>query len=221
MSIGLILLVAVSVLVLFGVGQRVLDRLRLTDRQALLFAALIFGGGLLPDVQVTNMLSVNIGGCVVPLLLCGYLLMKAGTAWAVWRTILASFVTAAAVFLLGRYLPNEPEAMAFDPNYAYGIAAGLVAFIFGCSRRGAFVAGIMSVLIADTAQAMLNWHQGIMQPLTLGGAGGLDTVVISGLLAVLLAELVGELMERAVRGCHGDEDRAFVDGDFVRGERRK
>ena len=42
MSIGLILLSAVSVLVLFGVAQRVLDKMQLTDRAALLIAAAIF-----------------------------------------------------------------------------------------------------------------------------------------------------------------------------------
>ena len=44
MSIGLILLIVAGVLVLFGVGQRVLDKLRLTDKQALLFIALLRGG---------------------------------------------------------------------------------------------------------------------------------------------------------------------------------
>ena len=221
MSIGLILLVAVSALVLFGAAQRVLDRLRLTDRQALLFAALIFGGGLIPDIRVTNLLRVNVGGCLVPLALCIYLIAKAGTAWEKWRTVLASLVTAAAVFLLGRYLPNEPEAMAFDVNYAYGIAAGLVAFAFGGSRRGAFVAGIMGVLLADTVQAVMNWRMGIMQPLRLGGAGGLDAAVIAGLVAVMLAELMGELLERASRGNHDERDRAFEGGEIRREDERE
>ena len=44
MTIGLILLVIVGALILLGVGQRVLDKLRLTDRQALLFIALILVG---------------------------------------------------------------------------------------------------------------------------------------------------------------------------------
>ena len=44
MSIGQIILILVSVLVAAGVCQRALDRLRLTDRQALLFVALIFIG---------------------------------------------------------------------------------------------------------------------------------------------------------------------------------
>lgn len=42
------LLLAVSVLVLFGVGQRVLDKMRLTDRQALFFMALILVGAGFP-----------------------------------------------------------------------------------------------------------------------------------------------------------------------------
>ena len=44
MSIGTILLIAAGLLILFGAGQRVLDRLRLTDRQALLFIALRLTG---------------------------------------------------------------------------------------------------------------------------------------------------------------------------------
>lgn len=221
MSIGLILLIAVAILVMFGVAQRVLDKLRLTDRQAILFTALIFIGGLIPDIQVTNLFRFNIGGCLVPLALCVFLLIKADTAWETWRALIASVLTGAAVFFLGRLLPNEPDAMGFDPNYIYGIAAGLLAFVFGGSRRGAFVAAVLGVLLADTAQAIINWNTGIMQPLTLGGAGALDAVILSGLIAVLLTELIGELLERATRGTHRDEDREFEDGEFVRREKRK
>ena len=42
MSLGMILLVVLALLILFGVLQRVLDRMALTDRQALLLVALIF-----------------------------------------------------------------------------------------------------------------------------------------------------------------------------------
>ena len=47
MPIGFILLIVVTLLIIFGASQRVLDRLRLTDRQALFFVAAIFIGGLL------------------------------------------------------------------------------------------------------------------------------------------------------------------------------
>ena len=44
-------------------------------------------------------------------------------------------------------------------------------------------------------------------------------IVIAGLLAVLLAELIGELVERAVRG-RQKPTREFVNGDFVGREQR-
>ena len=42
MTNGFILLIITGLLILFGVGQRVLDRLRLTDRQAISALPLIY-----------------------------------------------------------------------------------------------------------------------------------------------------------------------------------
>lgn len=216
MSIGLILLIVVSILVVFGVAQRVLDRLRLTDRQALLFVLLLFIGGLIPDIPLGGLVSVNIGGALVPVGLCVYLLIRAGTAKEVVRALVASAITAVAIYWMGVLLPNEPEAMPFDVNYAYGLAAGVVAYIFGRSRRGSFVAGVLGAVGADIWSAVAAWNDGMAQQLALGGAGAMDIIVISGLVAVLLSELVGELLERASRGTRRDPDRAFVDGEFVK-----
>ena len=55
------------------------------------------------------------------------------------------------------------------------------------------------MLLADVVNAVLQWSRGVEQTLVLGGAGIADTVVISGVLAVLLAELVGEIVERIAR----------------------
>ena len=54
MTIGFVLLIAAGLLVLFGAGQRVLDRLRLTDREAILFIVLIIAGGFLPEIPVAD-----------------------------------------------------------------------------------------------------------------------------------------------------------------------
>lgn len=221
MSIGLILLIVVGLLILFGVAQRVLDKLRLTDKQALLFVALIIVGGLLPDIPFGDRFSLNIGGALIPLALCVYLLVKAGTAKEVFRALAASALTAVAVYWIGRLLPAEPENLGFDPIYLYGIAAGIIGYLFGRSRRGSFIAGVLGMLAADTFQAILLWTRGSAQRLVLGGAGAMDAVVIAGLMAVLLAELIGEAIERMTRGRNRDETREFKDGEFVRRERRK
>lgn len=220
MTTGLILLVIAGVLVLLGVGQRILDKLRLTDRQALFFIALIIAGGFIPDIPVTSMFAFNIGGALVPLGLCVYLWIKADTTAERVRSIAAALLTGAAVFLLGRLMPDEPEEIIIDPNWMHGLAAGVIGYIFGKSRRGAFIAGVIGVMLAGVANAVLVWNQGIPQRLVLGGAGAFDVIVTSGLIAVLLSELTGEVFERIKRGRQRPM-REFRNGEFVRKEADK
>lgn len=199
MSIGQITLLIVTLLIAFGVCQRVLDKMRLTDRQALLIAFLIFVGGFLPDFSIGNV-QINLGGAVIPFLLCAYLFIGAHTRHERVRAFTAALVTAASVLALGRFFPNEPEAMPFDINYLYGIIAGVIACLFGRSRRAAFIAGAMGVLIADLTEGASVALSGVSQTLRLGSAGAMDVVVLSAVTAVLLRELVGEFSERVVRG---------------------
>jgi uncharacterized membrane protein len=120
LSIGLIILLVLSVLIYFGVAQRVLDRLRLSDRTALaVIAALVIGGLInIPLPRRPNLeASLNVGGAVVPLILSGYLLVKAGTRKEKLRALAATAVTALAVYLAGRWLSAEPESMSIDPMY--------------------------------------------------------------------------------------------------------
>lgn len=217
MTIGMILLIIVAILILLGVGQRVLDRLRLSDKLALLFIALIIGLGFVPDIRVTDRFAFNLGGAVVPLALCIYLFIKADTAWERWRSILASVVTGAAIFAIGILAPDEPEAMVVDPLILYGLAAGLIAYLFGRSRRCAFIAGVVGMMLSDAANAFYVWSRGANQDFVLGGAGAADAIVIAGLLAVLLAELLGEVIERMKRGTRRPT-REFRNGEFVKEE---
>lgn len=218
MTIGMILLILAAILIMLGVGQRVLDRLRLNDGLALLFIALIIGLGFVPDIRITPVFAFNLGGALVPLALCVYLFLRAGSPWERWRSIIASIVTGAAIFAIGRFTPDEPEAIAIDPMLLYGLAAGLIAYLFGRSRRCAFIAGVAGMLLADTANAVYVWSQGIAQDFVLGGAGAFDGIVVAGLLGVLLAELLGEVLERMQRGAKRPS-REFRNGEFVREEK--
>ena len=220
MTIGMILLIIVAALILLGAGQRVLDRLRLNDKLALLFIALIIGLGFVPDIRVTEVFAFNLGGAVVPLALCIYLFIKADTAWERWRSILASVVTGAAVFAIGVFAPYEPETITVDPIILYGLAAGLIAYLFGRSRRCAFIAGVVGMMLSDVANAVYVWSQGVPQDFVLGGAGAADGIVIAGLLAVLLAELLGEIIERMKRGTRRPT-REFRNGEFVKEEKAR
>ena len=214
MPIGLTLLVVVSILVLFGVGHRILDRMRLNDKTALLFMAGIFIGTLIPDIRITRNFYINIGGAIIPIILAIYLFVSAGSDKERIRTLFASILSGIAVLVAGWILPEEPENIMFDPNYIYGIIAGLVAYLFGRSRRASFIAGISGVLIADIAQGILNAARNIPTVVRLGSAGAVDAVVISGFLAVILAEVLGELRER-LQGGTAKKDMRFNHAQFT------
>ena len=199
MSIGMILLTVAAILVFFGAAQRVLDKLCLNDRTALLLIALMFFGTLIPNLTIGRV-QISVGGAVIPIGICVYLLIKAGTAKERLRAIGGSLLTAGIIYALSHFMPDEPEAIVIDPMYLYGLVGGLIAYLLGRSRRAAFICGVLGVMLADIAVAVVNWRQGVNQPLILGGAGIFDAMVISGLLGVVLAELVGEIFERLVRG---------------------
>ena len=216
MSVGLTLLVIVTILVLLGVFRGVLDKMGLNDRQALIITGALFVGGLIPDIPLGGEVYVNIGGALIPLAVCVYLIVRAGTAKERVRALIGALVTGLAVYWLGRFMPDEPEAIAFDPNYIYGLAGGLTAYLLGRSRRGAFVAGVLGVMGADIYQAVELRARGVNQALHLGGAGAVDVIVIAGLTGVILAEVVGEIIERVTRGATRDESREFKDGKIRR-----
>lgn len=214
MTFGLIVLIAVAILIVFGVAHRVLDKLRLNDTAALLFVIAMIVGTFLPDIPLGFGMSINIGGGVIPIILVVYLLIKAETSSERNRAIIASFIAGGAVYLVGRLFPSEPETMPIDPMYIYGIIAGLIAYLFGRSRRSAFIAGIMGIIVADIAQGITNIARGLATPVSIGGAGMFDATVISGLLAVLLAELVGETREK-MQGGTAKKEMSYDKGHFT------
>lgn len=202
MSFGMIALLVLSLLTLFGLGQRVLDRLHLSDRTALFAMAAIFIGGLIPPIPIGRV-RLGLGGCVAPVALCVWTLVKAGSGKERARALIGSVLTGATVWLILRLMPAEPEKIVIDPLYIGGIVAGLIAWALGRSRRGAFVCAVLGVLLADTASAVQALAAGADAPVRLGTGGALDAVVISAIIAVLLAELVGEAVERLSRGKEG------------------
>ena len=198
MSGGMLILTITAVLVFSGLLQRVLDRMYLTDRQALLLIGLMIAGTFLPDLQVGSV-RINIGGAVIPLGVCVWLLIKADQQLERWRSLFGALVTAAAVYVISRLMPSEAESMPFDPLWLYGVAGGVIAWALGRSRRCAFICGTAGVLLGDVLSASVAYLHGYAVELRLGGAGIADACVISGVMGVLFCELLGEAIERLVR----------------------
>lgn len=202
MPIGMIALLVIGVLVYFGIAQRLLDRMRLTDKQAILFILAMVAGSFIdiPLMRGNVNLTLNVGGAVLPAMLAIWLFFKAGAAKERIRALLAAILVAFAVYLGSRYLPNEPGNMFLDPKLIYGISAGVIAYLAGRSRRSAFIGGVMGIVLSDILHLVTLLNRGVIGTTAIGGAGVFDVVVITGLVAIMVAELVGETREKLQGG---------------------
>ncbi|MDU4960669.1 MAG: DUF1614 domain-containing protein [Sporomusaceae bacterium] len=202
MPIGMIMLLIVGMLVYFGLAQRILDRMRLTDKQALLFIGGIILGSFIdiPVMRSPVEVNINVGGALLPAILSVWLIMKADEPREKIRAVVAAVLVAAAVWLGSRYLPYEPENMFIDPKLLYGLAAGLIAYMAGRSRRSAFIGGVLGIILSDIVHMFTIIRMGIPGTTNLGGAGAFDVTIIAGLVGVMLAELVGETREKLQGG---------------------
>lgn len=204
--LGAIVLIAVAALIFLGLAHRTLDRLYLTDRAALLVvAAMVIGSYInIPLVPGAQSVSLNVGGGLIPIGLAVYVLVRAGTGKEVLRALAAAAATAAVVFLLnsvmGRTDPFETRTDFIDPLFYYPLAAGIVAYIFGRSRRGAFIGAVFGVLALDLIDLTRIVRAGVRGTVAIGGAGAFDVMVMAAVFAVLLAEIIGETRERIQGG---------------------
>ncbi len=203
--LGIIALLVVTVLVYFGLAHRVLDRLRISDKTALgIIAAMILGSLIDLPIPVGRVsASINVGGGLVPIGLAVYVLSKAGTPREWLRTLIATGLTGVTVYYLGSVLMKGDPRGTFDwldPVWVYPIVGGLVAYIAGRSRRSAFIAATLGVMLID----IFNWIYLVTTrtpgSVRIGGAGAFDSIVLAGILAVLLAEIIGETRERLQGG---------------------
>lgn len=208
--IGITLLLLASVAIYLGLAQRSLDRMRLSDRGALVvIAAIIIGSFInIPIPFVPFNTSVNVGGALVPVGLAIYLLAKAGTEKEWGRALAGAAATAIIVYVIGSLVNSgatvEPAGRyaVLDAIYLYPLVGGIVAYIFGRSRRAAFVSATLGVLLVDVFHYFWLLRNGAPSnyAVAVGGGGAFDTIVLAGIIAILLCEAIGESFERLSGG---------------------
>lgn len=200
MSIGLLLLVAVVVLTVAGLAHRVFDRLYLTDVQALVFLVLLIAGSFvtIPLYQGAFTLALNVGGGLLPLALAIYVLSRAGTGKEWGRAVLATVVTGVFLYGTAKVFRNFGHGYdVIDPMWIFGVVAGVAGYLAGGrSRRTAFIGATLGVLLLDLANLVELVLTRVPGRVVIGGAGAFDTIVVAGIVAVLLAEILGETREK-------------------------
>lgn len=199
-SITLLTLITLSIYL--GLGQRVLDRMRMKGSTALILLLVMIFGHFLPTISLNTFVALNMG-VIVPLGVAVYLLSTTSRLEQK-RALLISALTGVLLFFSDKLLPLEPGYL--DPVFSGGIFAGLLSSVLGRSRRGAFIAGILGVFIVDLVNLGQLWFQGIDQQSTIGSGGILSSMVIGSFLAVLLTEVIGEIREKLALGGNDDDE---------------
>ncbi|MGM0369410.1 MAG: DUF1614 domain-containing protein [Bacillota bacterium] len=207
MSVGVILLIVVELIIYFGLAERMINKLGLTRRELLIFFTLMIVGSFI-DIPISSSpdITVNVGGALTPVVLAIYILSKADDKIEVIRSLIAVAITGGVIYGLTQIYQFEEGHTFIDSNYLFPIIAGITAYIIGHSRRASFIAGTLGFLIYDLIHLFRITLSGVPGKAAIGGAGIFDSIVISGILAVLLSEIVGEFIERVVSDNKDKED---------------
>ncbi len=200
MSVSLGIVTVLILLVMFGAGQKILDNMRLSDKEALVLLVLICIGLLIPPIWIGDYFCFSIGGFLIPFGISIYLLFSCGWSRDLIRVIFGTFIVGGIIYGLQWVLPADPENVIIDNMYIYGVVAGIVAYVLGRSRRSAFVSCLFGLVLSDLVQWIYNSATGVPSILGLGVGGAFGTYVVAIIISVALCEFLGRCFESATGG---------------------
>jgi uncharacterized membrane protein len=143
-----------------------------------------------------TVIAVNLGGAVIPVILSLYLIIKNRLYF---RSLLAVGIVAAVCHYMAHPIPGVGIA---EPTFIPPLLTTVLALLMsrGNAPPLAYIAGSLGVLIgADLLN--LDKIRGLGAPVaSIGGAGTFDGIFLTGIVAVLLASLVGKNRSKSQAG---------------------
>lgn len=145
-----------------------------------------------------TIIAINVGGAIIPIALSIYLLMK-NNIWL--PALLATFVVSAVCYALAE--PVEGVGIAI-PIFIPPLVACAVACAVAWSQAApvAYVSGSLGTLIGAD---LMNFPaiRDLGTPIaSIGGAGVFDGIFVTGIVAVILASLIGSIGARRAHPGH-------------------
>lgn len=137
-------------------------------------------GGVFAD---TTVVMLNVGGCVVPVAFALYLLVS--FSLPLQDAAIATGLVSLVSYAFSRVETGIGVTM---PAFVSPLAAALVALVLNPSAPAAlaYVGGTLGVLIGADVLRLRQAVQSECASVSIGGAGPLDGVFVTGILAVLL-----------------------------------
>lgn len=136
-----------------------------------------------PPRITDQVVAINVGGAVIPLLLCIWLLPRAPFL----RTVLATIVVAVISHMAATIVPSRGVEM---PVWVAPVSAAVLGLVLTFGRGAAplaYIAGTLGALIGADITNLAALSQLGGGVLSIGGAGVFDGVFLAGLVATLLS----------------------------------
>ncbi|MHB8575637.1 MAG: DUF1614 domain-containing protein [Dehalococcoidia bacterium] len=136
-----------------------------------------------PPLTTQQIIAVNVGGAVIPVLFSLWLLPKA----PFWRTVLATVVVAIVTHMAA--VPIQGQGIEM-PVWVAPVTAALLGLVLTGGNRAAplaYIAGTIGTLIGADITNLYRLGDIGGGVLSIGGAGVFDGVFISGVVAALLS----------------------------------
>ncbi len=147
-------------------------------------------GRLFPrkTVMQETVIAVNVGGCVVPCLIAVYEFLRL-TLLGPWPMLAAALTTALNAYICYQVARPIPQVGIAMPPIVPALAAVIPAYILlpEMTAPVAFIAGVLGPLIGADLMHLDDIVDLDTPMASIGGAGTFDGIVISGLVATLLA----------------------------------
>ena len=143
-------------------------------------------GLLRPPIEFTGktIVALNLGGCLIPLTFCYYLLMH--HPLPLGDVAIATAGVAAVSYFVSRPMPGLGIGM---PIFVAPLAAAALAVLVNSSESAplAYIGGTLGVLIGADLLRLKDIRDMGVPLASIGGAGTFDGIFITGIVAVVLA----------------------------------
>jgi len=134
-------------------------------------------------------LAVNVGGAIVPLFLCLYIVLRYPGYVFPWCLVTIP-IAVIVCYKVARIVPNVGIVM---PTFVPPMTAAFLAMIFSSGTDAvslSYLTGVMGVIIGADVLNLNKITQTTASTISIGGAGTFDGIFLTGIVSVFLGNIV-------------------------------
>ncbi|MDR0855832.1 MAG: hypothetical protein LBM78_00310 [Clostridiales bacterium] len=217
-SVGLILLGVLIILMLFGVFNRLFERMHMSTLWTVIGALAVGICFFIPSIRFgASGFRLNVGGGILASMIALYFLFSLGTGARMWRADLAWAAATGISLLMLTVIPVPNVGMQILFALVSGLLVGAVSYLIAGSYKGAMFASIAGMLSGQLLRFFINLGLRGDTAVHYGGGAIFDALIVAVVFTVVTAELVRMGLDnrsrRENRTAYSQESGRFFDED--------